>query len=224
MKIRAIIFDLDDTLMNTSELLVEKAYEEAADAMIAAGLSATAEDCHNVRKEIFRQHPSENVFSAIAAHFGASEEVAKAGYRAFYARDIKENLETFAGVNAMLDRLCSSHDLFLVSAGIPNTQQQKVDALGIAPFFKEIVLVDRSREQEKRDAFLQLMQKYQLQASEVLCVGNRFDDEIMAGKSLGMPTCWVQHGEYEHVKPESPEDAPDYTVSRVVEIVEVCQL
>ncbi|MDP2974515.1 MAG: hypothetical protein Q8N60_05680, partial [Candidatus Diapherotrites archaeon] len=61
--IRAIFFDLDDTLFDCSGSLIENARKRAAAAMVAAGLPLSAEEAYKMQVQLFEQlGPLENVF------------------------------------------------------------------------------------------------------------------------------------------------------------------
>ena len=127
---RALIFDLDDTLLDTSRLLVPQAERESCVAMIHAGLNADLESCLKARKKLIEQNLRTQIFDCVVREFGikglaSAEEVARVGRRAFYEREVESHIYLDPEVIQLLEKLKSKYDLFLVTAGAPKTQKRK---------------------------------------------------------------------------------------------------
>ena len=123
----------------------------------------------------------------------------------------------------MLQGLRVLHSLYLISAGDPSTQAEKVRRLDLSHRFDEIVYVDPSRGETKDGAFRALLEKHGLDPGRCLTVGNRIDSEIRAGNALGMMTVWLRSGEYAHLEPSGPEERPDRTIGAISELPELIQ-
>jgi len=76
---------------------------------------------------------------------------------------------------------------FIVTAGFPKQQKSKVKMLGIADDFEEVYVVDVSKA-NKKEAFIELIQKYDLNKEEILIIGDDAESEIKFGLELGMET------------------------------------
>lgn len=206
---RALLFDLDDTLFDCHGQLVRPAHEEAVAAMIAAGLPAGPEEALGRRLALFAERPREDVNRLLAEAYGAPRpEVIEAGYDAFHRREVGP-IEPFPGVHETLAALGARWRLFLVTSGDPATQRRKIDRLRLADAFEAIALVDPARGETKEDAFRRILEETRLAPAACVAVGNRIDSEIRAGRSLGLGTVWLRHGEYAHVEPEDPAETPD---------------
>ncbi|MEE1946308.1 HAD family hydrolase [Pedobacter sp. KR3-3] len=78
---------------------------------------------------------------------------------------------------------------FIVTAGFEKKQRSKVKMLGIAEDFDEVFVVDATKTTgNKKDAFIEVMQKYKLHPSDVLVIGDDADSEIKFGLELGVDT------------------------------------
>jgi putative hydrolase of the HAD superfamily len=108
--------------------------------------------------------------------------------------------------------------------GALQAQQQKIDALGIAPFFKKIFIIDTLSGSKKDTAFLEIIRSENLRPEEVLSIGNRLCSEIRYAKKCGCETCYFAYGEHVGEKPEVPEDHPDYTIQYHHELIAACGL
>ncbi len=67
MKYTTLIFDLDDTLLDTWGQLVQPAARESCQAMIEAGLNADLEECIEKRTDFFINRPREDLFALLIA-------------------------------------------------------------------------------------------------------------------------------------------------------------
>jgi len=225
----AIVFDLDDTLLDTQNQLVPAASRESCSAMIKAGLRGDVEVCVAERRRFMRQSPRENVYQHLVEHFGLVEgsdpaEVCRAGFQAFHERRIDPPLTLFSGASELLEKLKVKYELFLVTAGHKDTQKRKVQLLEIENYFTSIFYVDPSIGENKGQAFQEIQKKVVRPNAEFLSVGNRVDSDLAPAKSLGWKTCWVKTGEYVHLKPADRFEIPDFEISNIVELEEACQL
>lgn len=78
---------------------------------------------------------------------------------------------------------------FIVTAGFEKTQRTKVNVLGITDDFDEVFVLDHTQmDGTKKDIFLLVMKKYQLNPEDVLVIGDDAESEIKFGLELGMET------------------------------------
>ncbi|WP_129715577.1 HAD family hydrolase [Pedobacter sp. SYP-B3415] len=78
---------------------------------------------------------------------------------------------------------------FIVTAGFTRKQQSKVIMLGIKDDFEDVYVVDVSIKPEtKKDAFLALITRHELDPSRILVIGDDAESEIRAGLDLGLET------------------------------------
>ncbi len=231
---RHIVFDLDDTLLDTSRLLIPVASREALEKMISEGLGADLPQALNAWSELTRspdRRPDHNrrrqdIFTQLADRFGASDaaRVARLGSEAFYNRKVESHITLFPGAREMIDSLRKKYSLHLVTAGNSTTQKDKIEILNLGPLFESLSTVDSARGQTKGLAFMQIAKNGGGRANQYLSVGNRIDIDILEAKQIGWDTCWVKYGEHASLLPLQASEQPDYTVDNVVEIVDKCQL
>ena len=131
-RIKALIFDLDDTLYDCTGSLVEAARQRAAAAMVEAGLPMTVDEGVRLQGELTdRYGPRYTVFNRIAEKYGLGEEFVSAAMAAYNSDEV-ESIEPFPDVAPTLRRLrIQGYQVFLVTAGVHARQQKKIDRLGI---------------------------------------------------------------------------------------------
>lgn len=219
-----IVFDLDDTLVDTWGQMVKPAAREACAAMIAAGLAAELDDCVAERARLFLEDPREDVYRSLVTRFGlradaplSEDGVRDQGFRAFFHRQVEPHIELLPGARQTLTyfkgRGCRLH---LVTSGSPETQEQKIEILKLEPLFDQIHLVPLDR--RKGDVFSAILEQTGIAPARALAVGDRPDKEIRDAKALGMKTCRVRRGEFSHLQPAGPQERADWEIDRVAEL------
>jgi len=221
-----LIFDLDDTLLDTWGQLVQPAAREACAAMIAAGLATDPATCVAKRHELFVAKPRDDCYRGLVDHFGVDQTsdpdtVRDAGHRAYFERNVETTIQLFKGARQMLEQLRPDHDLYLVTSGHPATQKQKVSILDLEPLFREVHYVDSKAGESKGPRFAQIASRHGRAPSEHLVIGDRLDREIRDGNRLGMRTCHICYGEFNHLTPESEDDRPDYQIRHITELIDL---
>lgn len=224
--IRAIAFDLDDTLLDTSGLLIPNAAAKACLAMMAVGTSCTLEECLKLRQELSRIFSHPEIFGIIADTYeGAERELAlQSAIQEFYRPEVPESLPLMPHGTELLTSVFGKYPLYLVTMGIKEAQQKKIQALGIAHFFKKIYILDAFRGERKEQAFKEILEREKIEPQQLLSVGNRLSAEIRDAKKLGCQTCYFAYGEHVGEQPEIPEDHPDHTVHHLNEVISRCNL
>lgn len=226
-KFQAIIFDLDDTLLETSKLLTLPAFRSAIQVMRSEGLSLSEEEVFQLRKESLRKYSREKFLQYLAHYFVAEskqERCLSHGLKAFHKTLSNQPLHIPKLTYELLNELSTKYHLYLVTSGEAENQKKKVEQLEITGFFKHIFFVDISREEKKRESFLTIINKNNYEPTNTLCVGNRLDIEIEEAKSIGLKTCHILQGEFKSLTPQNDFQIPDYTIQKIQEIKEICPI
>lgn len=220
--IRAIVFDLDDTLIDTSGCLAPAANREAARALVDAGLDQDYEVVVRRRWQAVHRLPAEDVDDTLCRQLGETRPyVAAAGRRAYFERGSRlrrGSLRLVAGARTLLDRLSRAHVLFLVTWGDPATQLAKIRLLRLGTWFSDVVVVGREERGGKESAIRRLLHRNRLRPEEMLVVGDGWTQEIAAGHRLNTLTCWVSRG---RPTPRWPPMRAEAAVTTVVDLERV---
>lgn len=224
--IKCIAFDLDDTLVDTSQLLVPLAARHACEAMINNGVKGDIDTCLAWRASKSAELTHQEIFQGFIDKYGSTTPniALQAAMKAFYNPEVPERLPLMEGAAENLRQLSAKYTLFLVTSGEPTAQNKKIKALGIEAYFKKIYLVNNFKREEKKDAFLDILKTEGLEPAELLSIGNRLSQEIRHAKLCGAKTCYFCHGEHVGEKPAQREDYPDFTIYKHREFIKTCGL
>jgi putative hydrolase of the HAD superfamily len=220
MLINTVVFDLDDTLVDTSSLLIAPLEIEAARRMVelVPSLPEPGELAALVM-ELRRIGPSLVEQELARLLPGLTEDVLEARRQTF-AGLTPSRLTIDPRVKRLLRELHDRATLYLLTEGDFDFQSRKIDHLGIRPFFTEVVIAPPGPD-SKRDALVSLLERGRHLPAAVVVVGNRLDREIRAGNRLGVTTVWVRRGEGSGVPPDERSGLPDHTVEDVGELCDV---
>jgi putative hydrolase of the HAD superfamily len=209
--IRAVVFDLDDTLIDTTGQLVLPAHQEAAAAMIAVGLEASVRDVAEKRMDFAKAAPVEEIDLRVASFFGAKDvsAVAAAGHAAYFGRTVR-SLSAWPFVGAALDGLAGRRRC-LVTSGFEATQRKKIELAGLEAYFDAIEVVPVG--EDKGPALARVVGA--IAPEECVAIGDRLDREIQAARQLGMWAVRVAAGEGQYASPQNAWQRPHYTVPSV---------
>jgi len=218
-RLDGIVLDLDDTLLDTTGLLLPVADRRAIEAMRRTGLALGADDALAALHALRAGGAYEDLFARLAHEHGASRACGAAGAQAWFEYEVPP-LELDPRVASALDELAHLAPLALLTFGIPATQRQKVDRLGIADRFVRSRYVDKDGGEDKRGGLADLLSATGWAASRVVMVGDSLLGDIAAGLAAGCLTVWVDGGG-ERSSDAAPGVAPWRTIRHVGELAAV---
>ncbi|MFQ5862224.1 MAG: uridine diphosphate-N-acetylglucosamine-binding protein YvcK [Candidatus Brocadiales bacterium] len=225
MRIKAVIFDLDDTLYDCTGLLVEASRRRAAKAMVNAGLPLSVEEAYKLQKTVSEKYgPSSLVFDEIAKMHGMDHSLVECALRAYNSDEVSD-IEPFPDVVSTLRQLrLEKYKLFLVTMGVHRRQEKKLEQLGISSYFDEIAINDQEVGLLLEDCFRGLLQKYNLLPEEVAVVGDRVGAELRVAKTMGMFAIQMLHGRFKVELPSRSSEKPDYKIKRIYQLSTILEL
>ncbi len=217
--IKAVVFDLDDTLYDCSGTLLEASRQRAAQALVDAGLPMTVDQALELQAQLAEQYgPHFLVFDEIARRYDLSQEAVDRAFRA-YNRDEVEAIEPFPDVLPTLAYLREEGILcFLLTSGIHRRQSSKIERLGLEDAFDEVVINDVDRGGLMSECMRYLMDKHHLRPEETMIVGDRPQEEIRVGNDLGMLTVQMMHGRFSEFEPRDEGERPQVHIARIFQV------
>jgi len=199
MKLRAVFFDIDDTLFPSSAF-AERARRRAVDAMVHAGLRVDPETAYAELEEVVREFSSNygHHFDKLVLRMGQHLRegvhpalVIASGIRAYHAA--KEHIRPFADAVRILAALAGT-DLVrgVISNGLTVKQAEKLVRLGLesafsagAIFISEEIGVAKPHPK----IFLIACESLGLAPGETLYVGDHPTKDIDPAHEAGLITC-----------------------------------
>ena len=223
-KIRAIIFDLDDTLYDCSGTLVLRGRRQVA-GKIARLIKCSEEEAYNLQMEMEEKYGVKaNIYEKIVSHYHLPGTYAQELLEEFVHIDISDITVFPDVIDTMIQLKGRGYWVVLVTSGDKEIQRKKIDVLGLNNrYFDDIVITERNNDQSKKACFQEIMKRYDLQPEEVICVGDKIDDELAASKSLGMVTVMFEHGRHykAYLKVQDKYIKPDYFIKHIKDILEL---
>jgi len=228
MRLRAVFFDIDDTLLPTS-VFAARARRRAVEAMVHAGLDVDAETAFQELEEVVAEFSSNygNHFDKLVLRLGRLRPgvypgiVIASGVRAYHAT--KEHLRAFPDALRALDAL-SRTDLVrgVISNGLTVKQSEKLVRLALenaftpgAIFISEDIGVAKPHPR----IFLHACEHTGVSPSEALYVGDNPVKDIDPAHEAGLITC-LRRGQGKHAA-EGGVHPPDFDVADLLQLVEI---
>lgn len=190
-----IIFDLDDTLIDTSGFVTPFKMKECLEALVSAGVAVS--DFSASYRELLeknRKSPkSTEALISFAKSLGASEEQIRISLQKLFTPlpdsfqipmtpHAKEILEYYRS-------LCS---LAIVTGGHPPFQWDKLKKAGIdSSFFSMIAVPEDSK---KKPYYEALQKKFDLPSREIWVCGDRIEMDLKPAFELGFRTVHMRWG------------------------------
>jgi len=225
MKIKAVIFDLDDTLYDCSGSLIDASRSRAAKALVEAGLTCTEEEVYQLQKELSEKHgPYHLIFNEIVNKYNADSKLINIAYKAYNSSEVSE-IKLFPYVISTFKELKEKgYKLFLLTVGVHERQEKKINILGLKPYFDEIVISDQEIGLPLEDCMRDLIERHTINFREAVMVGDRVREELRIAKSLGMTTIQMLHGRFKNEPAVNDCDKPDYKIKRIFQITTILHL
>jgi putative hydrolase of the HAD superfamily len=96
-------------------------------------------------------------------------------------------VELVAGVEDTLSSLFSAHDLLLITKGDQFEQERKIRISGISHYFRYLEIVG----EKSADVYLSILDKYQIDVSKFLMVGNSLRSDILPVLEIGGQAVYI---------------------------------
>ncbi|HEV8295712.1 MAG TPA: HAD-IA family hydrolase [Acidimicrobiales bacterium] len=206
--IRAVLFDLDDTLYPQAAFL-ECAWRDVAAEGCRHGLDESA--LYEALVEVAAQGSDRGRIIDRALDAVGARDVAIAPLLESFRRCAPAQLTPYNGVVDSLRALRSVLPIALVSDGFVPGQHAKLTALGLDGLFDVIVLSDELGREHRKPAatpFLEALRQLDVAPRHAVMVGDRADKDVAGAAAATMRCIRVLTGEYADL----PDDPPAWRV------------
>lgn len=212
-----IIFDLDDTLIDTTGSITPIKLEQALLKMCAAGLDVgDPEEALLVLKRL--DHGAESAAHTLAEFLeilGADKKYFEIGKKEIYS-DLSHDTPVFPLEQTIevLDELKELFTLALVSKGKPQTQALKLKNSGIdSTIFSRIIF---SEEESKKNHYRKVLEELSFSPAQTVVCGDRVGRDLVPAKELGCRTVQMKWGRGSRL-PHSME-AVDFCITKLSQL------
>jgi putative hydrolase of the HAD superfamily len=215
-----IIFDLDDTLIDTSGCIVPYKLEDALLQMVKAGLvvSNFSEALDMLKRLNETSESTKQTLEEFLELHDGDKKYLDVGVKEVY-ENISLDIPVFAIDYAMdvLNDLRASHQLALVTVGIFDQQIGKMKKAGIdTSLFSKIVV---AKERNKKPHYQAVVDELGFSSQQVIVCGDRIVIDLIPAKELGFKTVHFRWGR--GLNSMGSINDVDYSISELRELKEI---
>jgi len=215
-----IVFDLDDTLIDTSGALIPLKLKMSLQAMIDAGLKVSSfEKAFQELQVIDAKSPNgKETLTQFVEKMRAESHLLDVGLREYLRLPEDVSISALDGAEEVLTALAQEHTLVIVSTGLEEAQHAKMKKAGLKTelFHKIIICPDYN----KKQYYLHLLEELRYDATETIVCGDKFDTDLLPAKELKMITVQMLWG---RALRTSSEGKADYTIKNLREILAIVE-
>jgi len=208
MKIKHLLFDLDDTLFPTYKF-AELARKNALNAMISLGLDYKQEKLYKMLQQIIIKKSSNYPF-----HFNDlckklkiknPEKYIAAAVVAYH--NTKAAIHSYPEVKrVLLDLKSQGYKIYCASRGTPLKQWDKLIRLGLALFFDDVFITST----KSSKYYKSIIKKLKANPKECIMIGDKPDIDIYPAKKVGLRTIRMKRGKYKKLKSKADIELNDF--------------
>lgn len=213
-----IVFDLDETLYDQGDFK-RSSFRAVGRYLEEKGLARSAAVEESLEGIIRLHGPSgPRMIDMMIKELNLSLELVPTLVEVF--RSNEPEISVFPGVFDLLTALGQKMPLGLLTDGLGRIQRGKVKALGVAPYFKEILFSDDlGTSKPDPRLFEWFEERFNLPGEALLYVGDNPEKDFFGARGRGWRTIRVMTGEYSKLTP-NPGFAADIEISHVLNLQE----
>ncbi|MEM3555579.1 MAG: TIGR02253 family HAD-type hydrolase [Candidatus Micrarchaeia archaeon] len=209
--VKAILFDIDNTLFPSSEF-AELARKNALNAMIAAGLDVDEEAAYRKLLKIINKYGPNypKHFNALLRELGKKSEpkIIAAGVVAYH--QTKASIFPFPDVPKTVIQLREQgYTICVASEGRAIKQWDKLIRLGLHNLFHYVFVTPK----KTKKFYSSILKKLRMQPHDVVMVGDSVEKDIEPAKEAGITTVLLS----------KKKNNADYNITAIKELIPILQ-
>jgi len=214
-----IIFDLDDTLIDTSGSITPVFLRKTIQALIKNGLQIDENSAFEKIIKIDKTSPSsKESIKKFLLDVNANKNFYDIAYKAMINTSLSNiKILTLKNVKSTLKYLSNFHKLAIVTAGDEKLQFHKIKKAGIdTSIFSKIVVAKSSN---KEPYYKEIIEELNIDIKKSFVCGDRVKMDLKSAKKIGCKTIHMKWGRGKNIF-NKKEDSKlvDYTISSLEEI------
>ncbi|MFH1637361.1 MAG: TIGR02253 family HAD-type hydrolase [Candidatus Woesearchaeota archaeon] len=221
--IKAVIFDLDNTLLDFYKVK-HLSIDAATKAMIEAGLDLPEEEIKKGISKIYDKWGIEYdyVFEEyMKEFFGKIDWKVVANAIIAYRRVRDSLMQPYSGVSSTLMKMKKQGMQLAIVSDAPSLRAWlRLTVMKLDDFFDVVVAYDDTKQYKPSELpFKAALEKLGVKPEETLMVGDNIDRDIMGAKKLGMKTCFAKYGHIKGWSGKSQEHNADFEAEQFEDIL-----
>jgi len=219
--IKAIIFDLDNTLFDTKKL-VKRERLEACEAMIKVGLPAKSiKEAYNNLLKIIKKYGSNNPnhLDKLCSFYKIKPypKIIASGIVAYHNVKIGEIHPIKDAIPTIIKLIKRGYKTGIVTRGIPIKQWEKIIRLGLIDLFDVILIQDERIVKTKEKILEQAIKKLKCNPKEAIYVGDNPYEDVLSANKKGIISIQYENGPYKRLSLIRPK----YKIKNISELIEI---
>lgn len=222
--IKSIIFDLDNTLIDFRTMKT-MAISGAIRAMQDAGLDITKKKAEKIMYDLYETHGME--YQKVFQDF-LKQVIGKVDYKILahaivgYRKVERSFMQPYPKVKDTLRQLEKKGIRLAILTDAPRMRAWlRLAEMDLSDYFEIILTYDDTKvHKPHKKAFEKILKKLNLDASEVMMVGDSLDKDIKGAKNMGMMTCFAKYGDNGKSSKNIKADCTLTSIDELLKIIE----
>lgn len=220
--IKAVVFDLDNTLLDFNRMK-EASVAAAAEAMLDAGLPGTLEEITRGIYEVYERKgiEAQDVFDCFLKEtMGMVDYKVLAAGVVAYRRAKAGSMNLFPGARYTIIELLRRGIRLGILSDAPALQAwTRLAELGLHHYFAAVVTYDDTgKRKPDPEPFRLILNKLGVEAREALMVGDWAERDMEGARRVGMMTAFARYG-----SDHEPPQGVDYALEKISDLLEVIE-
>ena len=144
-------------------------------------------------------------------------EASAGDYARLFGTETLKELYIFPDARTVMDTLGKKYRLTMITNGASVWQRAKIEKLQIEDYFEEIIVSgELGHHKPSSKIFEEMTRRTQVDASEIIYIGNNYPKDIIGAKESGWKAVWVKRNDEER-----DESVPDYVINELSELLNI---
>lgn len=221
MMIRAVLFDLDNTLYDEHQFV--KSGFTAVSQLLSNKFSLDEETVYACLWGSFMEQGRKNVFGHVLTGLGIYDDVAVSDVVELYRTHLPQ-ISVFKDVHDILPILRKEYRLGLITDGLRRVQENKVKALKISSCFDVITYAEDYGGKHSPKPFSVILKQLQAKACESIYVDDNPHKGFAVAKEMGIRTVRILRGEHKDLVVDDEQNSPDFEINDLHQLTSIIQI